>query len=190
MKFLKSPLFGKILIFLTSATVLWLFFYFESSVMLRVLSVLLIVIGLLSINKNPEVIVLSLVYLTSYDLYNIRYGLAVPLPIVMVVIWAFTMFLGYFYLKQLKSINFPSRDYLFSYLLVWSLSILEIFLIMSFWPIDPKTKSLIITVSFFLIGKTIYLNVNNVLSLRRISSFLIVSLVSLVIVLALTFWGF
>jgi hypothetical protein len=189
MKFLTSAVFSKILIILTSIAVAWLFFYFESSLMLQILSVLLIISGLFSINKNPEIIVLSLIYLISNDLYNLRYGLSIPLPIIMIIIWAFTVFLGYFYLKQLKSLAFASRDYLFSYLLVWSLAILEIFLIMSFWPIDPKTKSLIITVSFFLIGKTIYFNVNNVLSLKRISSFLIVSIVALAIVFALTFLG-
>lgn len=190
MKFLSSSFFSKIIIILASIAGIWLFFYFESSLMLRVLSILLVLTGLLNINRNPEIIVLSLVYLIGNDLYNLRYGLSIPLPIVMIIIWSFSVFFGYFYLKQLKSLNFPNRDYLFSYLLVWSLSILEIFLIMSFWPIDPKTKSLIITVSFFLIGKTIYFNVNNVLSLKRISSFLIVSIVALGLVFALTFLGF
>lgn len=190
MKFLISPIFSKILIFLTSITVLLILFYFDSSVILRGLSIGLIIIGLISINRNPEIIVLSLIYFVSYDLYNLRYGLAMPLAIEMVIIWILTIFLGYFYLRQLKSLIFPNRNYLFSYMLVWSLVILEIFLIMSFWPVDPRIKAFMIAIPFFLIGKTFYLNMHSMLSLKRMTSFLIISIIIMGIVYSLNYFGF
>ena len=80
------------------------------------------------------------------------------------------LFFGLLTLDRLESLISPPLFWVFVVLV--GLVILETFLSLSFWPVDPKIKSLIIVVIFYLIENLIYLYTHNVLKLKRIIGFL------------------
>lgn len=167
---------------------IWIFFYFEVSFSLRLLVIILGLIGLAQIAKKPEILVLVNLYLIIYDLYNIRYGLAVPLAIIMLIVLAVSLAMSYINFQINEDSKFKNKDLLFVHLAAIALINLEIFLAMSYWPIDPKTKAITIALVFFIITKTVYLHINNVLSLKRVSGFLIVGFLILAVIYSLNFF--
>jgi hypothetical protein len=187
MKKILSP-FGLKLINLTLLILaIYGFFYFETSIIIRLLVIFL---GLLSISlmaKFGELLVLVTFYLSLDVLYNIRYGLAVPMSLILIAVFGLAIFLFYTSLSLKNDLSLE-KDVLLVYLLVVGLILVEIFQVMSFWPVDPKTKVLTMTIVFYALSKTVYLYINNVLSLKRISGILAVSIVILGAVFSLSNW--
>lgn len=163
------------------------FFYFETSLIIRILVIFLGLLGLSQIAKFSELLIIFALYLSLDVLYNIRYGLAVPMSFILIAVLVISVLLFYINLRLKEGVSFR-KDALIVYLAVVSLVLVEIFLAMSFWPVDPKTKALTITIIFYCLNKTIYLYVNNVLSLKRISGVLAVSIVILGAVFSLGYW--
>jgi len=161
------------------------FFYFEISVLLRTM---VIVFGLASfiwvfmqkfdkppLSSRSEILTLFALYLGFFTLYNLLYGLGIPLYFVMIAVWLLVsaMFYCLLVLDKIDTLLNHSLFWVFTSLV--GLVILEIFLSLSFWPIDPKIKSLILLIAYYLITNLIYLYTHNVLNFKRISGFLIVS---------------
>lgn len=166
------------------------FFYFETSTLLRIFVVTLGFISLISVRKNPEIFALFNLYLLFYDLYNVRYGLAFPLSIIILIVFGFTLaifaFLVHFY-KISKNLD---KNLLWLYLAIAGLSVMEIFLAMSFWPVDPKIKSFVIVIIFYVIFRIFYLYANNVLNSKKVIVFMLISFFILAVVLTLNlFFG-
>ncbi|MBM2820260.1 MAG: hypothetical protein HW405_20 [Candidatus Berkelbacteria bacterium] len=182
------PLILKFALVIILALGIWSFFYFESSLTLRILILALGAVGLFQIKKMPEILVLTNVYLIIYDLYNIRYGLAVPLAIIMIIVLVLSVLVFYINLEITQEVKFTNKNLLLVYLTVISLVVLEIFLAMSYWPVDPKTKSITITVAFYVIIKAVYLHANNMLSLKRVSGFIIAGILVLSTVFSLSYF--
>ena len=187
---MKLPLIllWKILFFFVLILAIWGFFYFEPSLILRILVILLGLIGWSFFKSFPEMIVLITFYLGLYDLYNIRYGLAIPLSIIMVIVFVLALFLFYILAYFNKLTESLKKNVLWLYLLTIGLIALEIFLAMSFWPVDPKIKSLVIVIVFAIISKVFYLYINSMLNLKRIAVFIIVSMIVLGSILAFNWW--
>lgn len=187
MKTITSLWFLKLITFITLTLTIFGFFYFETSLILRILVVFLSLIGVWQIRNLSEILILLILYLGIFTLYNIRYGLAVPTAVILAIVGILTSFL--FYAQSRLSILKPADKNLVNiFLLVTDLIVLEIFLVMSLWPVDPKTKTLVITVIFYLISKVVYLRFHNVLNLKRISGFLLASLVILATIFAVNWW--
>lgn len=165
------------------------FWYFETSVILKILVIILSGTGLVTAfahktEKPPlrsprEFIILLILYLGLFDLYNLLYGLSIPLYLIMVatLILVAGLFFGILVLDKIETILKPSLFWVF--IIMIGLVVLETFLSLSFWPIDPKIKSLIIVVIFYLVTNLIYLYTHSVLKLKRILGILIVSIVIL-----------
>jgi len=187
MKKILTPLGLKIICFVLLVLATAGFFVFESSLTIRILVLLLGLIGLFQINKLPEFLVLIDLYLALYVLYNIRYGLAVPMSIILVMVIILAIFLSYvnFHLKEGQPLP---RERLWVYLLVIGLLVLEVFLTMSFWPFDPKTKTLTVVTCFYIFSRAVYFQANNMLSLKRMSGILAVSTVLLGLLFGLSYW--
>lgn len=183
---LKSLLFSKLITILALFLVIWGFFYFETSTILRILVVLLGLVGIWQISNLPEILILVIFYLGLYDLYNIRYGLAIPMAVILVGVLGLTSLLFY-YQSRLSKFEFPQNRF-WVLLLVTCLIVLEIFLTMSLWPVDPKTKSLVIAVVFYLATRIVYLHINNVLSLKKAAGYLLAGVLTLGLVLAISWW--
>lgn len=165
----------KILVFLMLAVVISGVFYFEVSFIFRILVVLLGLLSLAFFSTMPEIIFLVILYFGLFDLYNIRYGLAVPLSVIMLLVFALSLFLFYSQLKIARREKNLDKNLTWLYLLTTGLIILEIFLTMSFWPVDPKIKSFVMIIVFYLISKIFYLYIDSVLNLKKV---LVLALVS------------
>jgi hypothetical protein len=70
------------------------------------------------------------------------------------------------------------------------LIVVEIFLALSFWPIDPQAKSLIIVVIFYLFTSLIYLYIHSVLKLKRVIGYLASSLLIIGLIILGIIYGF
>ncbi len=187
MKKILSPLGLKFISFALLILATVGFFFFESSLAIRILVLLLGLIGLIQVKKFPEFLVLINLYLSLYVLYNIRYGLAVPMSIILVAVLIISIFL--FYVNfQLKEGQQLAKERLWLGLLVIGLLTLEVFLVMSFWPFDPKTKSLTVVTCFYIFSRAVYFQANNMLSLKRMSGILIVTTFLLGLLFGLSYW--
>lgn len=159
------------------------FFYFETSLTLRVMAVLLSLTGFLSITYSPEIFTLVLLYLGLYDLYNVRYGLAIPLFIIIIIVFCLSSVCFFLETRFNKLAEKLSKNIFLLYLITTGLIILEIFLTMSFWPVDPKIKSLVIVIIYYLLGRIFYMHITNVLHLKKALNYIIVSIIVLGLVL-------
>jgi len=167
------------------------FFYFETSLFLRIMVIFLSISGFFFLKSMPEVLLLLIFYLGLYDLYNVRYSLAVPLALIIAVVFTLTILI--FHLEsRFKHLTENMDKNLFQlFLATAGLLILEIFLTMTFWPVDPKIKSLVILFVFYLIFKTFYLYINSVLNLKKMATMILVTMMILGGVLVFNmFFGF
>ncbi len=187
MNFLKKNLW-KILLFLVLILIIWGYFYFETSWILRIIVILLGLIGLSYLKNFPEIIVTITLYLGLYYLYNLRYGLAIPLSVIMVLVLILSLFLFYVQAYFNKLTENISKNVLWLYLIANGLISLELFLAMSFWPVDPKIKSLVIVMVFASISKVFYLYINSMLNLKKIAVFLLVCVFVLGAILSFNWW--
>lgn len=189
----------KILLLGILITSVWGFWYFEESLTLRILVVILSLTALfLGFSKAPserefsskrELLMLLILYLGLFSLYNFLYSVNIPIYLVMIAVLGLVSIL-FFSLLSLDKIDSLMEKEVFHLLIaLMGLVTLEVFLALYFWPINPETKSLIIVVIFYLITSLIYLYVHSMLRLRRIVGFLIVSLLILGIILIFTWLG-
>lgn len=169
----------KFLTILSLVLVIFGFFYFEVSTTLRVMVILLGLIGLIYLSSMSEILMLLILYLGLYDLYNIRYGLAIPLALIILIVFGLATLIFYLESHFNKLFKEIEKNIFFLYLLSIGLIVLEIFLTMSFWPVDPKLKSLVIVVVFYILSRIFYLYINNVLNLKKAIVFILVSVLIL-----------
>lgn len=193
----KFLLLEKVILLVLIGATLYGFFYFESSLILKYIVTFVVVIGLFfafrkqpekaALASNREFIFLLVLYLGCFTLYNLKYGMSIPTHIIMIAVLILVtgLFYGLISLDRLDIL--VSRPFFHLLIILVGLIVLEIFLALSFWPIDPQAKSLIIVVIFYLFTSLIYLYIHSVLKLKRIigyliSSFLIIGLIILGII--------
>ncbi len=194
---LQWSIWSKVILIAILAATLVGFWYFENSLLFKISVVILAASGLLvaclkKIDRPPlksphEFIILLALYLGIFTLYNLLYGLSIPLYLVMIAILGLVsgLFFGLLILDRLDTIINPPLFWVF--IILVGLVILEIFLSLSFWPIDPKVKSLMIVVIFYLLMNLIYLFSHNMLKLKRILGIMIVSILILSLMI-LSIW--
>lgn len=189
MKNTKFLIFEKILLGLLLATSVVGFWYFEPSLTLRIIALFLAVISFaiaffIPGQKTPifssrELVILLVLYFSLLTLYNLLYGLNISLYMIMLAVLIMVC-LSFFVLLTLDGINNLLGKPVFNlFIILVGLAVLEIFLGLSFWPIDPKFKSLIIIVIFYLITNLVYLFSHSMLKLNKIVGYLIVSILIL-----------
>src|SRR3990170_8392801 len=149
---------SKILIAILLVLSLYGFWYFESSVFLRILILGFAGVGIyLSFFKNipekssfstsREFLIILILYLVLFSLYNLLYGFAIPISIIMIFVLALGCFLFYGQLILDGIDVLTQKPILQTLVILVGLVVLEVFLSLSFWPVDPKIKSLIIVAS-------------------------------------------
>lgn len=186
MKFLIQPLALKIINFVILVLVIWGFFYFEPALILRILIIALSLGAILQFGKIPELLILVNFYLCFYFLYNIRYSLAIPMAVILVVAFFVTALLFYSLNQRIKYPIDIDKNKFNLFLVITGLVILEIFLTMSLWPVDPNIKSLSLVVSFYFIFKIVYLTLAGMLNLKKIRGFAVVSFLILSAVISVS----
>lgn len=194
----KLYIFERFLLIALLGGAVWGFWYFEESLTLRILILGLSIFGLalafttkdnkLQFSSRRELLMLLILYLGLFSLYNLLYSQNIPLYLIMIAVLALVAILLYS-LLSLDEINKIMGLSIFQvFIFLMGLVILEVFLTLYFWPIGPEVKSLIIVVVFYLIISLIYLYVHSMLRLKRIAGYLIVSLLILTIILLITWF--
>ena len=175
------------------------FWFFEFSLLLRILVIILSIFGLSSafffktektnLQSPREFLILLILYLGILTLYNLLYGLNIPTALIMAAILILSSALTFclFSLDNLSGL--VARPIVNLFIVLMGLINLEIFLTLSFWPINPQAKSFIIVIFFYLTSSLFYLYAHDVLRLKRISGFLITSIVLLGFLVLITWLG-
>jgi len=180
-------LFGGIL----SATLIS-FWYFEESLLIRVLVIILAVIGLIFALRNKqkefvtskfELVGLLALFLGSFAIYNALYSINLPLyiAIILILILICGLFVSLIYIDKINISLIPEA--LSTLVVLIGLVILEVFLSLYFLSIDPEIKSLILVIVFYLITSLIYLNIHSMLRLKKAIGYIIISLLILVVII-------
>lgn len=190
----------KFFLFLLLGGSIWGFWYFEPSLFLKILVVGLALVGMIwaffkrsdkpQLASQREFLILLTLYLGLFSLYNLLYGLSIPLYLIMIAVLILTG--GLFYgLLVLDSLNILMEKPIFQLLTVTiGLAVLEVFLSLSFWPIDPKIKTMVIVVIFYLLTSLIYLYIHNVLKLKRVLGYVLICVIVLAILFIVTWLKF
>jgi len=190
-------LYGKIILgFLLLISVLG-FFYFETSLFLRI-TVVALGFGSFIWGIGPnrgdspllsrrELLILFILYLSLNSIYNLLYSLGIPLAVVMisVCLLVFALFGGLLIIDRLNDRFAGPQFWVFVFLA--GIVLLEIFLSLTFWPIDPKFKSLFLVIVFYCLANVIYLYAHDMLKLKKIINLLIVCTVILALVITAVF---
>lgn len=165
------------------------YFYFETSSILRFLVV--VFGGLIALwsffskqekpflNSRREILSLLILYLGLFTFYNLLYGVGIPLYLIMVMTWILVCATLYSSLILDRINTIFDSSLLWVYISLIGLVVLETFLSLSFWPIDPQFKCLIIIVFYYLASNLIYLRAANMLRLKRIVGFILAGLIIL-----------
>lgn len=172
------------------------FWYFESSMLIKISATVLVLIGLIIslkkgqnqsnlLNSRFEMLSLLSVYLGVFTLYNLIYSINFPIYIVMVMILILVTMTAFTTLAMDKVDESLNKEIFYSFILLMGLIVTEVFLSLYFWPINVEIKSLILVVVFYQIMTLIYLYVRSMLRLNKIIGFLIVNF----LILAIVFWG-
>lgn len=196
----KKLLIEKTLLLGLLLTSIFGFWYFESSLILRSMVILMSVLGLgLSFFRHSEkpqlasqreFLILLILFLGLFGLYNAAYGLAIPLYLIMIATLVLVWILFYTLLILDRLDTLIEKPVFLVLTAAIGLIVLEIFISLSYWPIDPKAKSLIIVVIFYLVTSLIYLYMHNVLRLKRIVGYLIICGLILAVLILLIWFGF
>lgn len=172
------------------------FWYFESSILIKISATILVIIGLFMslkkrknqlnlLNSQFELASILSVYLGVFSLYNFIYSINFPIYIVMVMILILVTITAFTTLSMDRVNESLNKELFYSFILLMGLIVTEVFLSLYFWPINVEIKSLVLVVVFYQIMSIIYLYVHSMLRLNKIAGFLIVNFLILVIV----FWS-
>lgn len=195
----KIFLVEKILLGLLLAGSLVGYWYFEENLILRIVVLILSLYSLyLVFSKKPksehfssrqELVVLLILYLGVLTLYNLLYGLNIPLYVIMAAILILTslLFFSIFSLDKVDAIL--GKSVFRALILLMGIIVLQVFLSLYFWPIDPTIKTLILVVIFYLTISLVYLYIHSMLRLKRVAGYLVVSLVILGMLMLVTWLG-
>jgi len=194
----KLYIFERFLLVALLGGAIWGFWYFEESLTLRILILGLSIFSLalafltkdnkLQFSSRRELLMLLILYLGLFSLYNLLYSQNIPLYLIMIAILALVSILLYSLLSLDEIDKIMGLPIFQVFIFIMGLTILEVFLSLYFWPIEPEVKSLIIVVVFYLIISLIYLYVHSMLRLKRIAGYLIVCFLILTIILLITWF--
>ena len=194
----KLYIFEKFLLVALLGGAIWGFWYFEESLILKILILGLGIFGLilafsskdnkLQFSSRRELLMLLILYLGLFTLYNLLYGQNIPLYLIMIAILALVAILLYSLLSLDQMDKIMGRSIFQVFIFLMGLAILEVFLSLYFWPIEPELKSLIVVVIFYLIISLIYLYVHSMLRFKRIAGYLIVCFIILALILLVTWF--
>lgn len=174
------------------AAVLASFWYFEESLLLKVLSVVFVVVGILTtfrqsedrLKSRYELLSLITLYLGIFSLYNLLYGINFPIYIIMIILFLLVGILIFSILTLDKIRELIKKEFFNSFIVLFGLVIIEVFLCLYFWPISPELKSLVLVVIFYQMTTLVYLHSRSMLRLNKIVGHLIVNFIILVIIFA------
>jgi len=164
------------------------FLNFETSLALKTILILVIVGSALFTLKtnNLQYLILAILFLLIYTFYNLYFSLYWPLWLEMIFIISLTGLISFLVLNKSKENTSQSLTY--TYITILSLTNLEIFLAFLPWPIDPKSKTIILLSLFYLFYNIVLLHIEKELIWKKIISYIIVVVLIITIIILTTRW--
>lgn len=150
MAFLKSKLLRRTIltVILIWASVAFWLLNEVATVSIITIVLALPVLYLIWSEKHPLIVLVFLSFISAFALYGFLFYFNLPLWIIMI---ASLLLYGYFFTYLEQKIGILGKERLI-YLLLFSLAILEMFLILSYFLISPLNRSLIIALSSYLLA--------------------------------------
>lgn len=151
MAFLHNKKIRQLVLFLILALGTWSFVVVNQFAFAKVLMILLAFITFIFIlfEIGPIFILIALSFMTSFALYSFLLQLNLPLWIIMISI---LVLFGYLFTYTEQKIGILGNKRLI-YLLLFSIIILEVFLVLSYFLMNPISQSLIIAaMSYLFVG--------------------------------------
>jgi hypothetical protein len=133
---------------------------------------------------NFSFVSLIAAYLLFYSIFHVSVGFALPLWIlmIMVVSFGFTIFYSILWASGLD------RSSTILYTVLFGLLMSEIFLIVSFWPVDPSAKSIVLVVAMYIYWGLLSHWLERVLTRRVVIEYILVGVLLMSVVLVTASW--
>jgi hypothetical protein len=170
------------------------FLNFESLLYNFTLKIVVVVIGLLLVftfilmkNEVSDFFATVILFLSFYNLYNLYYSLNWPLWLLMII--GIILTISIFNLLFWSVRSSLTGIYLIIYSLLLVLMMLEFFLSLIYWPIDPKSKSLMLVAVFYVLGGVLHLKIENNMNWKTITPYGIISLIVLALTITTSIWN-
>ncbi len=121
--------------------------------------------------QNWLTFILSLTaFLCFWLIYNFYFAYTLPLWLSMVIVLIISLILFYYFFWSLSIFE----NIIFPFSALMGLVILEVFLILAFWAIDPTTRSLLMIIVFYPLLNLILARTRNELNRSKVIEYLIV----------------
>lgn len=125
--------------------------------------------------------------LLIYNMDNLNLISNWQLFLIILAIIAVSSWLFYLLLYFDSGLTIPFGMMIF-YLLLFDLFYVEIFVTLSYWPANPISKSVILVSIFYFLYQTIFLRLTNMLQLKKLLPYFLVSGVAIILIISTTQW--
>ncbi|MBU0647865.1 hypothetical protein KJ855_01665 [Patescibacteria group bacterium] len=133
---------------------------------------------------NFSFIALVAAYLLFFSISNFSVSLSMPLWILMVIV----VFLSFSIFYSILWASGLERSAVILYTVLLGLLVSEIFLVISFWPVDPSAKSMVLVVAMYIFWGLFSNWIERVLTLRVLMEYLLIGMVLMALVLLTASW--
>lgn len=133
---------------------------------------------------NFSFVSLVAAYLLFYSISNISMGFSMPLWVLMliVVVISFMIFYSILWASGLE------RSLAILYTVLFGFLMSEIFMVISFWPVDPSAKSIVLVVALYIFWGLLSHWIERVLTTRTVIEYILVGLFLMAVVLYTASW--
>lgn len=167
------------------------FWFFQGFLFLKILAVVLAILSLYTFwfKEKGELIVFFSLYFGIYTLYNLYFsGLYFPQ-----YLWQSMLTIAAAAALLYLILFWPYRHLYNTYQLIFYqiltiLILMEVFLALTFWPINPETKSLILVLTFYTISNLVLAKFTESLNFQTVSRVLSLSAILLILAISTTKW--
>ncbi|MFZ5392355.1 MAG: hypothetical protein ACOZAR_04170 [Patescibacteria group bacterium] len=133
---------------------------------------------------NFSFVALVAAYLLFFSITNFSVSLQMPLWILMIIVVmvSFLIFYSVLWASGLE------RSYVMLYTVLLGLMMSEIFLVVSFWPVDPSAKSMVLVVVMYIFWGLLSSWLEKVMTTRVVIEYLAIGLTLMAVVLLTASW--
>ncbi len=133
---------------------------------------------------NFSFVSLIAAYLLFYSVFNVSVGFAMPLWLLMLVVVA----IGFMIFYSILWASGLDRSSTILYTVLFGFLMSEVFLIVSFWPVDPSAKSIVLVVTMYIFWGLLSHWIERVLTGRVVVEYILVGIILMSVVLVTASW--
>lgn len=170
------------------------FLQFESSTLIKIIIIFFWIISLYLyfFKKQQEFLIFTLLYLVFYTSYSFYYHMNWSLWLVLIVLIIFLILTTYVFInsknEEIMHFHQNNKNVLFFYYSLINLIIIEFFITLIPWPIDPKGKSIIILCVYYMIYGAIKLWNEKKFNISNLLIYLVVGIIIIFGIIVTSSW--